>query len=327
MAASSSSSEITQEEFFAFHNIDRQLFSRLVLNLRREPSVAMQAAALWLWLERLNMAQYVVTILTYPDTVFEALIEETLLCLRAAESHEWFYTTDDVPMVQSIVGKHRDGVNLRFFHENRIIVLLGVGTIIQQICIRAFQDFIQFLMMCKPHLHEYPLESYASSVTHGRPNVGVIGDHGRGRGRGDHNLGDDLGGFVNYPSSLRVGDFSVPLKGHFDVSNHCSLQGSGGFSATNNGPMPPIKGVSNNSNYISETQTQGLQGDIIDQFIAQLRVSENSRISMVEEMQNIPSSERTIFLTFSKGYPISETELHEFFNRYFFSYSITYFES
>lgn len=373
MASSSSSLQITQEEFFAFHNIDRQLFSRLVFNLRREPSEAMQAAALWLWLEGLNMAQYIVTILAYPDTAFEALIEETLLCLKAAESEEWFYP-DDVPMVQSIVGKHRDGVSLRFFHENRINVLLGVGNIIQKICIRAFEDLIKFLMMYTPvsiinHYHEYPLESsYTPNVTRGLPNVGVIGDHGhgglsvgvigdgRGIARGGRNvgvIGDGRGGpnvgvigdgrgratglrpvaqppsspiyDQNYPS-LRVGDFSVSLKGHLNVSNHSYLQGVSVVSSpTNNGPMPSIKSVPSNKNYVLEIQPQGLAGDLVDQFIAQLRESNNSRIPMFQEIQNIPPSERTVFLTFSKGYPISETELREFFNRYFFPHSISTF--
>ena len=34
------------------------------------------------------------------------------------------------------------------------------------------------------------------------------------------------------------------------------------------------------------------------------------------EAEEVSADERTIFLTFSKGYPISENEVREFFTRY-----------
>lgn len=39
-----------------------------------------------------------------------------------------------------------------------------------------------------------------------------------------------------------------------------------------------------------------------------------------EESELVPPDDRTIFLTFSKGYPISENEVKEFFTRYTYTY-------
>ncbi|KAL3579272.1 hypothetical protein D5086_020776 [Populus alba] len=57
MESSSSSSSVlnpmvSPEEFKIFHTIDRTLYTRLVVNLNRDPADSMQVMALWIWLER-----------------------------------------------------------------------------------------------------------------------------------------------------------------------------------------------------------------------------------------------------------------------------------
>lgn len=293
---------ITQEEFFAFHNIDRQLFARLVFSMRREPMEAMHAAAFWLWLERLNMAQYVATLLTYSDEVFKVVFEETFLCLRVVELDTFVVHGKDVILIQSIVGKFKDGVkvNLRFFHDNRISILLGIGHFIENICLRAFQDLIQTALENRANPVNYNIQYL--------PEPSVVGGvHGGGGGGFSpaprpalpHELG------IIHPS-LRVGEMSVPLK-----SDQSNVSGNS---------------VISNTNYGLENQPQVLQGDLlVDQLLSQLRLNENSWAQKFEDKSNLLPSERTIFLTFSKGYPILENELREFFNRYIFFLPIFFF--
>ncbi|XP_019054121.1 PREDICTED: uncharacterized protein LOC104602219 [Nelumbo nucifera] len=45
---------ITTEELKSFHAIDREIFSRLVINLRRDVAVSMRVIAFWIWLEELG---------------------------------------------------------------------------------------------------------------------------------------------------------------------------------------------------------------------------------------------------------------------------------
>lgn len=52
----------------------------------------------------------------------------------------------------------------------------------------------------------------------------------------------------------------------------------------------------------------------IGEIVSQLRISNSNNSE--QEMEFVPADERTIFLTFSKGYPISENEIRDFFSRY-----------
>lgn len=332
MASSSSSSTmsptITQEEFYAFHHVDRKLFYRLVFNLSHEPAEAMQVAAFWLWFERTNMAHYVSTILQLPDTVFEVVFEETLLCLRVAETDDSSVYLNDVPFVQSIVGKHREGVNLKFFHDNRITLLSGVGNIIQEVCLRAFQDLIEILKATDDY-NEYPPPSTAAGVG-GGPISRETGGSSRGVGGGiggfrpaqqpplspvvyEQNFVDNQEG-VGYPTLIRVGDFAVPLKGEYNVSNYNFSQ-RGGIGSSKNVPNVPIVKPFTDKHAAAEAQSQALERDLVE-IIAKLRLGESSWHQVADERPIHLPSDRTIFLTFSKGYPIYEFELREFLTRY-----------
>ncbi|KAL9227116.1 hypothetical protein vseg_002849 [Gypsophila vaccaria] len=258
-STTSSHSQVTQEEFFAFHNIDRQLFFRLVFQIRRDTNEAMQAIAFWIWLERTHRIQCVHTLLTYPDPIIEAVFEETLIALRAAENDEYLISNDtnyEIPNLQNIVGKEK--ISLKYIHENRIGVLVGVGNIIRQVCARAFQDLIRLFSKYKAMSHQ---QYYHQQYPNNNP-------------------------------SFKVGDFSV------------SLSNSNAASSSNY-----VVNTSNNNNYIQI----GSQENLVDLF-SNMRMSENNRQS---HEAAIPPSERTIFLTFSKGYPISESELRDFLFRSF----------
>ncbi|KAJ8428977.1 hypothetical protein Cgig2_009785 [Carnegiea gigantea] len=230
---------ITLQELFTLHNIDRELFSRLVFNLWHDPAEAMHVTAFWMWLECFkNHPHYVDNILNLPDPLLEAVLEETLLCLRATEvdpaARFRAPNSDplDIPTTHSITGM--DGVSPWFFHEYRVLVLLGVGNITQQFCVRAFLDLIQMLLATKAGtLYNYYFQPQSQPPKDLEP---------------------------SFPSGRRT----------------IGLGGSGEIHL--------------------ETQTG-------PQEIAEDRV--------------FPSSERTIFLTFSKGYLVSKSELRKFLTRSF----------
>uniref|UniRef100_A0A803MTR7 Uncharacterized protein n=1 Tax=Chenopodium quinoa TaxID=63459 RepID=A0A803MTR7_CHEQI len=287
--------------------------------MRREPMEAMNVAAFWMWLERLNMAQYVVNIITYSDRIFKSIFEETLLCLKVVESDTLVHSYE-IPMLQIIVGKDREGVNLKFIHNNRVSIFHGIDHFVKQICVRAFQDLIQIALASRPYIPQ-------SSVlgVRGTPSVGdgIIGgfrqtprplmSSSNYRGK----LWGDIGDLVNYHNLItRVGEMNdVPLKNEqyrSNVLNHKSSLGVGA-SSSNYGSMFSINRVINKSNYGLGSQSQILQGDLVELLLDQLSV--NNANSLIEEKPNVLPNERTIFLTFSKGYPILEYELREFISR------------
>lgn len=351
---------ITQEEFYAFHNIDRKYFIRLVFGLKRDPIDVMQAIALWLWLERVNKCQYISLLIKLSDTMFEIVYEETLLCLRVVVTNELIVYPNNnevIPTIKNIVGQNRNEFNLYFFKENRMNIIAGVDNFIQEVCLRAFHDLIQTLINSRSiqtdingQNYRPPFLSSLCSVSRESPFTGgnrnrsdVIGQsvgstsqsHVIGQSIGstsqsplymatnNHNSGDNKGLMIYFPN-LRAEDVNIPLKlkGHLNVVNPNTFQG-GASSSSNNVPMHFNKNVGNNA-YVLEEPPQIPEVDLVEQLIAQMRLNEDPRFQRVDE-NNVPPSERTIFLTFSKGYPISEQELREFLNRLIFLFYITFF--
>ncbi|XP_074292987.1 uncharacterized protein LOC141619862 [Silene latifolia] len=283
-SSSTSQSQVSQQEFFAFHNIDRQLFFRLVFQLRRDSSEAMQIMAFWLCLERIHKCPCVKIILTYLDPIIESLVEESLIALRVAESDEYLISDDkyDIPILQNIVGKERS--SLRHFHENRVVILVGVRNIIQQVCIKAFQDLIRLVtkyrVLSKHRYHQHVNYNYGK--------MNIRGDSG------------SVGQGTAYHSGLKVGNFTVPVENSIL------------FSSLDRGSNSSVDTSSKYINISNDYIPNGTQGNLLN-FLTQMQLSENHQ----SKGATIPPSERTIFLTFSKGYPILELELRDFLCRSF----------
>ncbi|KAL9230517.1 hypothetical protein vseg_005856 [Gypsophila vaccaria] len=316
--------QLTEEEFYSFHNIDRQLFFRLVFILRREPYEAMQAVAFWIWLERLlHKSNCVSTILNYPDHVIETVFQETLMVLRVVESDQ-FHALDnvnDIPILQSLlVGNNTTNnnttptttnnnnnnsnntnnqrvTNLSYFHERRISVILGVGTIVQQICLRAFQDLMKIITInINNGLPSYYYNPIAAATNNN--NFSFRNNNMNFNTNSGHDNVGPLG------QSFMVGDFSVPLKdqSHFPSLNP-SINLRDGSSSSNNTNIP--------TNYYPPELHVDYLGDIL----ACMDLGDAHQPT--QDAVIIPPRERTIFLTFSKGYPISEVELRDFLYRTF----------
>ncbi|KAK9741493.1 hypothetical protein RND81_03G110200 [Saponaria officinalis] len=292
--------QLTEKEFYSFHNIDRQLFIRLVFILRREPYEAMQAIAFWLWLERLHRVNCVHAILSYPDHIIETVFQETITALRAAESDK-FQALDDVndlPILQNLVGREKQRINLSYFHERRIGVIVGVSSFVQQVCLRAFNDLIKIILRnynlgLPPYNYDTtsnfnynPLRNINSNINNNiNININSGGNVGLGHG------------------SFMVGDFSVPLKNQFNFpSINPSFINHDGASTSNN--------TNTLNNYFSPESQINHLGEIL----ACMDINDDHQS---KEVVVIPPRERTIFLTFSKGYPISEPELRDFLFRTF----------
>ncbi|XP_031253902.1 uncharacterized protein LOC116111881 [Pistacia vera] len=208
---------VTQEQFNTFHNIDRLLFTWLVHSLGRDPRESMQVIALWIWLEQVGQCRYLVAnMLKWPATLITSLADEAVLLLTCIESNE--KTIDDVhvPLTQRMT---KDGVSLKYFHENRLAIIHGVTRNINDVCSKAFVDVL--------------------------PNV----------------------------------------------------------------LLPTVNDIA--------VQRSLLRSDEMVEMLRRLAISSNSDEQEMNKEEVVPQDERTIFLTFSKGYPISKNEIKDFFTRNF----------
>ncbi|GMJ15725.1 hypothetical protein like AT1G49290 [Hibiscus trionum] len=138
----SSSFSISDQEFNMFHNIDRTLYSLLVVDLWRDPVEALRFVALWLWLERVGFRHVVKKILSLPYVLINELADEAFVCLNLVHNDEVSTPAlaNDVPLMQNLL--HSD-LCLRFFAENRDVATRGLAKITTEVCRRVFRDIMQ----------------------------------------------------------------------------------------------------------------------------------------------------------------------------------------
>lgn len=80
-SGSSSSDEITIDELRSIYKIDRDMYRKLAVNMRKEPLVCMAVMALWLFMEELGYPNVTVIpmLLSYPSDIINSAFEEEKL--------------------------------------------------------------------------------------------------------------------------------------------------------------------------------------------------------------------------------------------------------
>ncbi|KAL9271028.1 hypothetical protein AKJ16_DCAP16764 [Drosera capensis] len=284
---SSDSSQVSDEEFLIFHTSDRQLFGRMVFSVGCDISDSMQVIAFWIWLERSTGKYLVEKILTMSDLLIGTLINESLLCIKSAESEVFPYGNDahgcHIPFLQGLTMKD---ISCRYFHDNRVTMLKSIQNIVQDVCYRAFHEIIPVAVSQPPH-DRVLIEN---SVVHGNKIL-----YPR-----DHLCGLDYR--LDY--NIRIGDLNVPVF----PPNHMlpSLDGGEGSSESSGHPLS-FGPTSFNPKPQVPPHIE------LTEFMRMMRVNDTTE----GEKRELPLDDRTIFLTFSKGYPISADEVREFFTRAF----------
>ncbi|KAM5556131.1 hypothetical protein ABKV19_023826 [Rosa sericea] len=246
----------SKEEFSLFHTIDCKLFTRLVFGLGRDPAESAQVMALWMWLEHNGKEFNLVykTLMTLPNTLLNAMAEESILALKCIQSDDFprpnLDITTDIPLLQAI---SKSGVTLEFFHDNRIGIMRGVSALFKDICLKAFQDLL---------LHPHQERRADANVYN--PTMGAIAPQVWNPAISGASLQNLRGGFDPY-------DLSV--------------------------------------------QREILNKEM-EEVLSRLTLNDDEDDGRGED-QEVEPHERTIFLTFSKGYPISENEIREFITKKF----------
>lgn len=71
----------TLEEFKAFHNIDRQIYARLVAFLRIDRDTSKKIVAFWNYLKEIGHGDFISTVLPLSDQMLAVLAMEAMTCL------------------------------------------------------------------------------------------------------------------------------------------------------------------------------------------------------------------------------------------------------
>lgn len=149
MDSESSIIMVSKKEFLLFHNIDRELFKILVINLSRDPIESMQILALWLWLERVGFRGMVKKILFLPHTMINEAANEGVACLQCINNRiiSSLFEGNGIPLLCSLVNKE---ISLEILYENRMRAVQGMQKIMHDVCFRALIDIVHQVEMREP---------------------------------------------------------------------------------------------------------------------------------------------------------------------------------
>lgn len=143
---------VTREQYFNFHNIDRQLFARFVVVLGRDTSQSAHVMAFIMWLEKqCKDKKMMKNMLQWPDTMLDSLADEAMLVLNCIESHQFPYddvvNDESLPLIKSIMQKNV--TSLKYFYDNHVIIIVAVTKLLNNICVRSFNNIVQELQYMK----------------------------------------------------------------------------------------------------------------------------------------------------------------------------------
>jgi len=162
---------VTKEEFNLFHNVDRQLFIRLVVELGREISESINVMAFFMCIEMISKEfDLVAKILQHwPNIMLNRLADEVVFILGCLASSS--YPNDCVrenkfPLIQHIL---HHNVTFEFFHEKRLELTTNVTKFIHEVCIRAFTDIIEQVIAKQQELYLASLYGTDDLPTHMPP--------------------------------------------------------------------------------------------------------------------------------------------------------------
>ncbi|XP_020229221.1 uncharacterized protein LOC109810223 [Cajanus cajan] len=264
---------VTKEEFFIFHNIDRQLFSRLVVGLGHDTSQSTHVMAFIMWLEKqCKDMKMVKNILQWPEAKLDSLAGEAILVLNCIESsqfpHDGVVNDKGLPLIKSIM--RNNAISLKYFYDNRVTIIDELTKLLSNVCERAFIDIVQQVQYTKAmeeqHLkiaNIYGAGPYIKQMVYYTPLPGV-----------------------NIVPHQQVA-----------ISTPQWSEGSYNTSSVANPPQETTYDVS----------VQKECNPNFNELMAML--------NHTSENKEVPVDDRIIFMTFSRGYLISEVEVRDFFLR------------
>ncbi|KAF3447126.1 hypothetical protein FNV43_RR12306 [Rhamnella rubrinervis] len=141
---------ISLEELHLYHKIDREIFSRLVIKLLRDPAESLLVMALWLWLEDKGYANIILKMTTLPDPIVNAVADEAVRCLKCLEtttSRVLLSGGGGLPLTAKIL---QTQISLQTFTQHRFTTISGIKIFLNNVCARIFTDILQRVLAAGP---------------------------------------------------------------------------------------------------------------------------------------------------------------------------------
>ncbi|KAI3851957.1 hypothetical protein MKW98_019956 [Papaver atlanticum] len=275
---------VTIEELRSFHRIDRDTYRMLAINLGKDPLLSMAVIALWIFMEELG----------YPSIILELLIYQNHLLTswafdEAVSSVYYIITSTPPPPLQ------------------------GTSITDMPITLRVLQDYGSPMYISMNSLFEHAVSGYTSlKQTIGTVCYRLFADIFREATLRNLNLNLGYGGDEIYGDANTHDQEETDVTGNVVVEPEPIERNSVVFG---NGIPPAL--LRGETNEFKKLEVGSSSGTKQSENISEIGESSSSLPTIEEQqiVQVIPPDERTMFVTFSRGFPISEGQLREFFVR------------
>lgn len=133
---------ISVEELHLYHKIDREIFSRLVIQFLRDPAESLLVMALWLWLEEKGYPNIILKMIAMPDSIVNVVADEAVRCLKCLETTNSRVELQGggLPLTARIL---QTQISLQTFTKHRFTTISGIKIFLNNVCARIFADILQ----------------------------------------------------------------------------------------------------------------------------------------------------------------------------------------
>ena len=130
-------SAITWQEKRDFHNIDRQVYTRLVTEIGLDLLTSKKIVAFWFWIETEGFRHLIMNLVSLATPILSAVAMEAITCLDVLYSLGFVDVHEDTPFMRCLVSQ---GFSLEAIYERRDRGLKVIERFIKDVCDDVFSD-------------------------------------------------------------------------------------------------------------------------------------------------------------------------------------------
>ncbi|KAI3970799.1 hypothetical protein MKX01_024446 [Papaver californicum] len=148
---------VTDEDVRSYHRMDRELYSRLVINLCRDPFRSMDIIAFWICFEHVCYTNVVLKMIKLKDRVLNSVADEAVLilsCITSKIPPPQSKSKNLIPLTLSLMDNKE--ISLVNLYENKCSVISGITDKVDEVCIKVFHDILQKALEKNPSFRHQP---------------------------------------------------------------------------------------------------------------------------------------------------------------------------
>ncbi|CAM0908956.1 unnamed protein product [Alopecurus aequalis] len=268
-----------------YYVVLRELFFRLVVSYQIESSLSMEIIAFWLWLQGNGLADFLLGVGSFDDNHFHVIASAAKTFVEVL--HFEFDDSDDRSVPRS-----------RFQRET----IEGISFYLNNVCYKALEVLPERAKMDFSHNHMADLyqEAYGESINDQVPICSITDLYQESYGK-----------YLNN-DEVTVSSKNLLTKIKALYANTQKHHGEGTSSRNIH--------VQTSHTFLQDMKEEAYECQSTSPLVTlldKLSLGGKHTDAIMHQLSDVPPDQRTLFVTFSNGYPLTKDELHDFFMRHY----------